>query len=309
MEYINTFNNKIVHSNINPIRRDVISTIIHIDSSFRNNYNSSISTNFEYNFPYTINDVVSVKLDSIDIPSAWYLINSTNNNNKFIIEISNNTTKEEFEIIVPNGSYSIDDLVSYLNTNYFYLNSSSDPLLQLIQFSVDDYTLKSNIKFVDGTSNHSFSINFDVITNDCNTSTVNNSMNKLGWIMGFRKLQYNNETNITSEALFDAGGNRYIYFCINDYQNNRNNNNIAFFNHSLMNQNILGKIYLYNGKFSLNIYETDNNTSKKITYFGPTKLSKIGVKLYDKFGEIIDLNNMDFSFSLELEILYNDKNI
>ena len=29
----------------------------------------------------------------------------------------------------------------------------------------------------------------------------------------------------------------------------------------------------------------------------------------DKFGEVIDLNNMDFSFTLELEILYERNSI
>ena len=48
-------------------------------------------------------------------------------------------------------------------------------------------------------------------------------MNTAGWIMGFRKNNYENiEYTIESEALYDGGGDRYIYFCFDDYQYNRN---------------------------------------------------------------------------------------
>ena len=40
-------------------------------------------------------------------------------------------------------------------------------------------------------------------------------------------------------------------------------------------------------------------------YFGPTSINRLHIKLLDEFGRIVDLNNGDFSFSLELEILYD----
>ena len=40
-------------------------------------------------------------------------------------------------------------------------------------------------------------------------------------------------------------------------------------------------------------------------YFGPVDIQRLHVSLYDEFGRIIDLNNMDWSFSLTFEILYN----
>jgi hypothetical protein len=63
-----------------------------------------------------------------------------------------------------------------------------------------------------------------------------------------------------------------------------------------------------------NVVIDDNNNPliKTRKYNGPVNITKIHLKIFDKFGNIIDLNNMDFSFTLELEVLYecfNFKNI
>jgi hypothetical protein len=39
-------------------------------------------------------------------------------------------------------------------------------------------------------------------------------------------------------------------------------------------------------------------------YYGPTHLQKFYIRLLDKYGSIVDLNGMDFSFTLQLKILY-----
>ena len=37
---------------------------------------------------------------------------------------------------------------------------------------------------------------------------------------------------------------------------------------------------------------------------GPVNFERIHLKLLDEYGNLVYLNNMDFSFSLEFEILY-----
>ena len=52
----------------------------------------------------------------------------------------------------------------------------------------------------------------------------------LVWTLGFRLAKYLNITDIiTSEGLFDGGGDRYIYMVLNDYNYNNNSNNIVLF--------------------------------------------------------------------------------
>ena len=63
-----------------------------------------------------------------------------------------------------------------------------------------------------------------------------------------------------------------------------------------------------NGKLSLVINDNNNNLAKLRRYNGPINLSKLQIKLLDQFGSVIDLNNMDFSMTLELDLLYENFN-
>ena len=37
-------------------------------------------------------------------------------------------------------------------------------------------------------------------------------------------------------------------------------------------------------------------------------MSKLQIKLLDQYGSVIDLNNMDFSMTIEVELLYENFN-
>ena len=120
----------------------------------------------------------------------------------------------------------------------------------------------------------------------------------------------NIDDTIQSEGLFDAGGDRYIYFCINDYQYNVNETNIICFDETTVNENVLAKIPMINGKLCLIVDENEGcSLAKTRRYNGPVNLKRLDIKVMDQFGEIIDLNHMDFSFTLELEILYERNRI
>ena len=134
-------------------------------------------------------------------------------------------------------------------------------------------------------------------------------MSTMGWLLGFRLGTYIGiQDCIVSEGLFDAGGDRYIYVCINDFQYNNNNSNIVCFDKSILNEDVIAKIPMINGKLSLIVNDNNQVLAKLRRYNGPVNLSRLQIKILDKFGTVIDLNNMDFSFTLEMEILYESFN-
>jgi len=45
--------------------------------------------------------------------------------------------------------------------------------------------------------------------------------------------------------------------------------------------------------------------SPKRQYFGPIDIKKMGVQLLNKYGQVVILNCMDFSFTLEVEMVYD----
>ena len=303
----NVFSNKITGGDLNSIKRIVQHQNLNLNSCFRENYYNSSSTNFTYTIPKEIKNITALRLASIEIPNSWYLFSHKKNNNIFKMIINANNEIFSYDIFLPDGNYDAESLQTYLNTTYFYESGNDNPLKYIV-FSINSQNFKTKFEIVnDGTlpAVYNFSTYF---VNDINE----NIMNTFGWILGFRIGKYLEITgSLISEGLYDARGDRYIYFALVDYQYNNNVSNVICFDKCLNENDILAKIPLKNGNLSLIINE-DNPLSKTRIYNGPINIKKIQVKLLDKFGEVIDLNNMDFSFTLELETLYecfNFKNV
>lgn len=229
-----------------------------------------------------------------------------------IVTVGNSSV--EYEIVVPEGNYDFNTLAIYLNTTYFYLAPLGSPYygtnLQYIYFTVNQYSFKSYFYIQDTpTSQAPQDMTFSLLF--IYPETVNNNaMDTLGWILGFRSYQYLNiniNEELVSEGLFNGGGDEYIYFCLNDNQYNKNNENIGVLQNSIIQEDILAKIPMINGKLSL-VVDYVGNISKLRRYNGPVTLNKFQIKLLDQFGNLVDLNNMNFSFTLEVEVLYESFN-
>jgi hypothetical protein len=307
---VNTDVNTISPGELNSVKRITQFLNVNLNSCFRNNYYQSNPCDFTYQLPTEIYKVVSMRLVSIEIPNSWYLFSDKKKNNKFQIIIHKQHDKQQdlinecYNIDIPEGNYNCDTLQEYLNSTYFF-ESDVDTLLKHLKFSINPYSLKSSFEVINE-EECDYKITFSLKFTDDITQNI---MNTFGWIIGFRLGNYLNiDTCITSESLFDAGGDRYVYLCINDFQYNNNTSNLVYFDKSSLNEEVIAKIPMINGKLSLIVNDNNNNLSKIRRYNGPVNISRLQIKILDRFGCVIDLNNMDFSMTLELEILYENFN-
>jgi hypothetical protein len=297
-QVINSYPNPVADGTVNYLKRMVQLTNLHLNSCFRENYYKSNPCDFFYTLPTSIQNTISIQLSSIELPNAWYLFSSVKANNVMKIQI-NRDTAVVYEIVIPDGNYDITSLPHYLNTTYFYL-SDTETDLQYIKISINPNNGKTTICSED--CDMTFSVYF-------NESINANIMQCLGWMLGFRLANYLNMTSIVSEGLYDGGGDRYIYVSVEDFQNNVNENNIVCFDRSILNQHVIAKIPLINGKFSITSNDYNGLSLSKIRkYNGPVNIRRLHIKLLDKYGEVIDLNNMDYSITFELELLYENMN-
>jgi hypothetical protein len=127
---------------------------------------------------------------------------------------------------------------------------------------------------------------------------------KLGWLLGFRNGYYENNTTYIAEGLVNLDGPRYIYLVVDDFNNNVNDGFYGAFNSSILNKIILARISLQGAVFSL---QNQNNLSLITTprqYFGPVDIQKLQIQLLDEYGRILNLNNMDYSFCLTFQTIY-----
>lgn len=144
----------------------------------------------------------------------------------------------------------------------------------------------------------------------------------LGWELGYRIGRYNSgpgsttsgivlPSAIVSEGIFNINGPQYIFIAVDDYNNNVNNYFISAYSDSINNRNILARINLSklgNSNGSYRTTETDGFSSqinRSRNYFGPVNIEKLRITLYDEYGRIINLNNMDWSCALTFECMYS----
>ena len=135
----------------------------------------------------------------------------------------------------------------------------------------------------------------------------------LGWSLGYRVNTYSSgsgivdgSNNILPSAIVSEGicyvkGPQYIFIAIDDFNNNVNNYYVSAYSDSINNKNILTRI-------NPNITTEEGTTSqinRSRNYFGPVNIEKIRITLFDEYGRIINLNNMDWSCSLMFECMYS----
>ena len=295
---------------LNPINIKTIKRAINIDTKFRPDYFLTKSTNFTITLPDKLTKVVSMRLSSVEIPLTFYALSTSLNNNVFTITDASGL----HVVVIPSGNY--DSKLTDDNANIYIVNAVNDAMqfagvdMSMVVFTVDPVSGRSVFATPVGAVNpSSFTINFNV---DADGVTDNNVplLLRLGWQLGFRAASYIGEVAI-SEGICYIAGPQYAFVAINDYNNSSNNYFKAAFSESILSPHIIGRINLArlledNGAYKSGQDDNYNDSIDRTRdYFGPTDILRLTITLYDEYGRVIDLNNMDWSFVLSFICLYD----
>ena len=294
---------------INPLNNRILRKNLNIDTRFRDNYYTSVSSNFHLDLPLRFTKIVSMQLSALEFPSTFYCISKVFGNNFFVITINETKTT----ITIPDGNYTNDSIATYLNILMASYSLDPDPnisLLQYIYFTIDIENKSGSGKMIVGINSSYgtdpliFSLNFktDRLGEE---DRINPLPLKLGWLFGFREGIYINNSTYVSEGIVDLQGIRYLYLVVDDFNNNVSDGFYGAFNSSILNKNILARISLQGNAFN----NVSQNNLSLITsarqYFGPVDIQKLQIQLLDEYGRILDLNNMDYSFCLTFQSIYD----
>ena len=290
---------------INPLSKRILRQNINIDTRFRENYYTTNASNFHVDLPLRLTQVVSLQLSALEMPSTFYVISQVFGNNFFVLEI---TGQNPLIVTIPDGNYEYLSLQNYINN---FLSTVGAPYSN-IQFLADINTpAGSGIgggsgKMVVGSSagTQAFSINFltDKYGNEDRQTPL---PLKLGWLFGFREGYYENALTYVSEGVINLLGPRYIYLVVDDYNNNVNDGFYGAFTSSILNKNILARISLQGSVFNYLSRDNYNLITSARQYFGPVDIQKLQIQLLDEYGRILNLNNMDYSFCLTFQTVYD----
>ena len=271
-------------------------------------------------------------LQGIQIPNTVYNFSSKLGTSEFTVELFDmdangviDGSQQKKVIKIQDGIYTGFMLEDYLNTFVFNdislnrITTKFDEISRKFRF-VRDYRKVENggLPFNINGITHAFNIDWRLSEDKDRPIQLN-----MGWILGYRQQYYEWNTDYTPtekvsfdkhegynpEALYDTLGSTYFILSIDDFNKNYANTISSPFQESVFNDpNAIAKVS--NNPDLLNL---DNMSyESKRTYFGPVNIKKLHIKLLDDMGRIVDLNNRDFSFGIEIEQLYDihaNKNI
>ena len=248
--------------------------------------------------------VVSLQLSALELPNSFYIISQIYGNNFFVLEI---VDEEPLIVTIPDGNYDYISLQKFIN-HFLSIQTGS---YQNIQFLADVNTPSGtgdrwgSAKMVVGSTNGitDFSINFvtDRYGNDDKQTPL---PLKFGWLIGFRDGYYENNTTYVSEGVINLLGPKYIYLAVDDFNNSVLDGFYGAFTSSIINKNILARISLQGNVFDFLSKDNFNLITTPRQYFGPVDIQKLQIQLLDEYGRILNLNNMDYSFCLTFQTIY-----
>ena len=300
------------HMVMTNVHREIKKKYLNIDTRFQEEYHLDDFAEFKFQLPQTINNVQSMKVVNIEIPASIYNFSFQRKNTYFTVE---NSAGTKMAIMIEDGNYTFDTLATEIQNQL----SSSVNGISDIQVTLDPSTHKlrfdnivdsnTTLTGTDGTKKSIlYKFNFDV--DESGNSDKLNFKSKLGWLLGFREPSYtiHEGGNIVSETFANLHPLRYLYLNIDEYAQANPSSFITPTSNSYTNPHAIARLALDPNTYSFGSVICGNNACGKLlsdrrTYSGKTNIQNLHIQLLDELGNLVDINQMDFSFALEIEYL------
>jgi len=248
--------------------------IITIDSLFRENSDTTTSSDFRVHLRDNVINVVSMKLHDIILPHSWYRFSKEQNNTSLIIKGSG----ADILFTLPDGNYQTlaDIQIALTPSSGITLSQNPNTKKITVTTTLTDFSIKLSNYGCDDTRG-------------------------LAWLLGFRK-DTGPGSGHEAEGLLlidECIRYRYFYLIVDDNKSIDNFNAEPMLRKKFINGFILARLIIQIQEEILTNVSYDKYTR---IYDGPCDINKLDIKLVDEWGYIVNLNEMDLSLSLELTV-------
>lgn len=285
---------------------------VNIDTRFQELYSAGPLSNVQYELPQSISNVLSMKVTNMEIPMTFFTFSSYRGNTLFhlknrTVQINNPEPTAPIPIQIDDGTYTLETIVQEINDKLKHAFNVGETEIPKIYLTIDPVTHKVmlNNDFTEVTK--SYDVLFDVdILEHCD-KTRKELKNKLGWALGFRETDYilSPNSEIHSEGMVNLYPYRYFYLAINEFAQNTPNSFLTPSYKWYMNPNVIARISFDPNANAfgtiLSIHDGGGHLRSDVrTYSGKTDIKRFHIQLLDENCQAVDLNQMDFSFLLEI---------
>lgn len=242
---VDVVNVPVSQGTLNPILKNVTSRIVMLDSAYRQNiipYDSPVaaSTDYTLDLSDTLNNTLSLKLSSVQIPYTWYNIAGYLGNSCFGYILNPTTDDLNFNEVfsVPNNQYvDANSVLNALNNNSTYTGSNPN-----LAFSLTGASGSGSGNYFTITNNGSYKIrlvfyngknpNMNCNPNGCRSPCKLD--NNLGWILGFKTVvdliivvDILPGKAVTAVSPYSNVGPTYFLLVIDDFNQNHLNQGLV----------------------------------------------------------------------------------
>jgi hypothetical protein len=324
-------NNIIPKDSINGYNYDITTSVYVFNTAARNDYFTTLSSNCTFDLPIKWKDVISISLTSASVPNVMYAFNEESGTNQIFIE--EDGTGLSGLVTLPQGNYTPYDipvppllplteasfpeaLANAINTtlgsgNRFKVSISLSTRKTTISNTTNTFRMNLLMRSsVDKCSPFASNIYIDYGPNyvpDKTQIPLYSYLQTMGFLMGYRELEYTNKLSYTSESIFTNTYSTYLYFVLEDYTGSQTSSNTygILGSGGILDSNILAIIPLNSGLFTTTFDNNSNFIFKKRDYFGPVDISRIVIKLLNQRGNLVNLHDTDWNFSFQVKTIYN----
>jgi len=284
-----------VMTNVQP---EIKTKFVNVDTRFQEEYNLRSNADVIIQLPQSIRDVKCLKITNVEIPYSFYPFSVSQKNTYMKITSSANTASPKL-ILMSDNNYTNSSIITTIQSKF-------DLISDLSGLSITYDNTNKKVIFNNISSYKDYTIDFTV--DELGNFDKYDLKSKLGWCLGFREPQYTikRSTSLQSESIINIYTSRYIYVSVDDFQSNSPNSFIVPLSKSYLNSNILSRVsvdpYFHTFGGLIVISEMDGKLlSDTRTYSGKNDIQKLRVQLLNEYGQVLNLNKMDFSFALMIQ--------
>ena len=295
---------------LNPIDTRTLKKCLTIDTRFRNNYTQTQSSDFTVSLPNRIPKVISMECTSFEIaPATIPNISSSLENDYLYVAIIAEKKKYSQVFVLTDGYYTTIQIIDAFNvlfaqqkhTPFLYIEFVFDPEdTGKIALTTTDDSKKQVMKIEE--------IQLDFRVNKYGTVDKKEHFAKMGRMLGFtRRTYYYNFTYLAETVPNPFLDLTYFYLVIDDFQNRSALGFEPAFSQITMPPSILARLS-FQSMSQLSYHSKVEALQLQCVprkYFGPVDIHRLHIRLIDAYGNNIQMDDADYSFSLVLNTVYD----
>lgn len=248
--------------------------ILNIDSRFRSNPTSTTSSNFYYRLLESCKNILRIRLTSVEFPTNVKLF-TAKRQNVILRIIYDRANPTQYILHIPDGNYTPEQMVTTIQAD---LTANLTWLSVAYNAIEESFTFTGTQVFAVDTTYHSLPRLYTY---------------GLGYYLGFTQKSHMatlvaDKWTVSSDATADFVGDMYAFLRVNDYDCVR---------HQTSDQKLTAF-----AKLSLRgsgDYGYDDHT-REVVFTNPQDISRLHIQLVDAYGDLLDIGDSTFSFSLEI---------